>query len=219
MVGLLVGVFISAKVIVLGGFEDLEREAVRLNVERARNVLSNEVVYLDTNVSDEAAWDDTYTFIQSPYSDYIEKNLVDDTFIDLRLNLILFINSSGQIVWGKMFDLDARREVPPNQSIRDQFTGDVPLLRHDSIDSAVKGIVLLPEGPMLVASRPILTSESQGPIRGSLIMGRYLTSKEIRRLADTILLSIQVFRLDDPDIPPDLRDIQSNLLDGEAVVI
>ena len=30
LVGLLVGVFISAKVIVLGGFEDLEREAVRL---------------------------------------------------------------------------------------------------------------------------------------------------------------------------------------------
>jgi sensor domain CHASE-containing protein len=43
LVGLLVGVFISAKVIVLGGFEDLEREVVRLNVERARNVLSNEL--------------------------------------------------------------------------------------------------------------------------------------------------------------------------------
>jgi PAS domain S-box-containing protein len=219
LVGLLVGVFISAKVIVLGGFEDLEREAVRLNVARARNVLSNELDYLHDTVSDEAAWDDTYAFVQSPYNDYIEKNLVDDTFIDLRLNLMLFINSSGQIVWGKMFDLDAQRDIPINQSIRDQFTGDVPLLRHDSIDSTVKGIVLLPEGPMLVVSRPILTSENQGPIRGSLIMGRYLGSKEIRRLADTTLLSIQVFQLDDPDIPPDFRDVQSNLLDGEAVVV
>src|SRR5918992_2479792 len=215
LVGLLVGVFISAKVIVLGGFEDLEREVVRLNVERARNALFNELDYLDDNVSDEAAWDDTYAFIQSPSTDYIEKNLVDGTFIDLRLNLILFINSSGQIVWGRMFNLDAQREIPINQSIRDQFTGDVPLLRYDSVDSAVKGIVLLPEGPMLVASRPILTSESQGPIRGSLIMGRYLGSKEIRRLADTTLLSIQVFRVDDPDIQPDFSDVQSNLLDGE----
>ena len=219
LVGLLVGVFISAKVIVLGGFEDLEREVVRLNVDRARNVLSNELDYLDTNVRDEAAWDDTYAFIQSPYNDYIEKNLVDDTFIDLRLNLMLFIDSSGRIVFGKMFDLDAQREIPINQSIRDQFTRDVPLLRHDSIDSAVKGIVLLPEGPMLVVSRPILTSENQGPIRGSLIMGRYLGSKEIRRLADTTLLSTQVFQVDDPDIPPDFRDAQSNLLDGEAVVV
>jgi sensor domain CHASE-containing protein len=119
LVGLLVGVFISAKVIVLGGFEDLEKEVVRLNVERARNILSNELDYLDTNVYDEAAWDDTYAFIQSPYSDYIEKNLVDDTFIDLRLNLMLFINSSGQIVWGKMFDLDAQRGITINQSILD----------------------------------------------------------------------------------------------------
>jgi PAS domain S-box-containing protein len=219
LVGLLVGVFISAKVIVLGGFEDLEREAVQLNVERARNILFNELGYLDDTVSDEAAWDDTYAFIQSPSTDYIEKNLVDDTFIDLRLNLILFMNSSGQIVWGKMFNLDARREIPINQSIWGQFTGDVPLLRHDNINSAVKGIALLPEGPMLVASRPILTSESQGPIRGSLIMGRYLTSEEIRRLADATRLSIQVFRLDHPEIPPDFRDVQSNLLDGEAVVI
>src|ERR687891_1102431 len=69
LVGLLVGVFISAKVIVLGGFEDLEREAVRLNVARARNVLSNELDYLHDTVSDEAAWDDTYAFVQSPYSD------------------------------------------------------------------------------------------------------------------------------------------------------
>src|SRR5918992_2527951 len=135
LVGLLVGVFISAKLIVLGGFEDPEREVVHLNVEQVLNVLSNELDHLDANVYDEAAWDDTYAFIQSPYNDYIEKNLVDETFNDLRLNLMLFINSSGQVVWGKMFDLDAQRKIPINQSIRDQFTGDVSSLRHDSIDS------------------------------------------------------------------------------------
>ena len=165
LVGLLVGVFISAKVIVLGGFEDLEKEAVRLNVERARNILFNELGYLDDTVSDEAAWDDTYAFIQSPSTDYIEKNLVDDTFIDLRLNLILFINSSGQIVWGKMFNLDARREIPINQSIWGQFTGDVPSLRHDSIGSTVKGIVLLPEGPMLVCRDPFSPAKTRGRFR------------------------------------------------------
>jgi sensor domain CHASE-containing protein len=186
LAGLLVGVFISAKVIVLGGFEDLEKEAVRLNVARAHNVLFNELDYLDDTVSDEAAWDDTYAFIQSSSTDYIGKNLVDANFIDLRLNLILFINSSGQIVWGKMFDLDAQREIPIGQSIRDRFTGDIPLLRHDSVDSAVKGIVLLPEGPMLVASRPILTSENQGPIRGSLISRWREIRNEARELWRTI---------------------------------
>ena len=89
----------------------------------------------------------------------------------------------------------------------------------ENIDSAVKGIVLLPEGPMLVASRPILTSEDQGPIRGSLIMGRYLGSEEIQRLAETTLLTLQVFQLDDPHLPAEFLDVRSNLLSGEAVVV
>jgi hypothetical protein len=36
------------------------------------------------------------------------------------------------------------------------------------------GMFLLPEGPLIVTARPILTSEGKGPSHGVLIMGRYL---------------------------------------------
>ncbi|MHB8992235.1 MAG: PAS domain-containing protein [Chloroflexota bacterium] len=45
-------------------------------------------------------------------------------------------------------------------------------------------------GPMAIASQPIVTSEGQGPIRGTFIVGRYLGSAEIRRLAERTRTSL-----------------------------
>ncbi|WP_329609980.1 putative bifunctional diguanylate cyclase/phosphodiesterase [Microaerobacter geothermalis] len=58
--------------------------------------------------------------------------------------------------------------------------------------SEIKGIVLLPEGPILVASKPVLTSRYEGPIRGTLIMARNLDEDEIRYLSQQTEMEKQV---------------------------
>jgi len=50
-------------------------------------------------------------------------------------------------------------------------------------NKSLSGILALPKGLMLIASQPILTSEGKGPIKGMLLMGRYLTDLEIKRLS------------------------------------
>ena len=205
VVGLIVILYATSRIILLGSFAKLEERHTRQNVERALSALADEVSSLDTMVFDWAAWDDTYVFIKDANEDYIRSNLVDETFTSPRLNLMLFINSSGQTVFGKGFDLYNEEEIPVPQSLREHLTGDALLLRHPDTESSVTGIVLLPEGPMLVASRPILTSEKEGPIRGTLIMGRYLDSAEIERLAEMTLLSLTLRRFDDPQMPPDFQ--------------
>jgi len=52
---------------------------------------------------------------------------------------------------------------------------------------------------MLVSSRPIITSQYQGPIRGALIMGRYLGREEIARLGELTHLPLQILSTNDPD--------------------
>jgi signal transduction histidine kinase len=54
--------------------------------------------------------------------------------------------------------------------------------------------VSLPSAPMLISSRPILTSEEQGPARGALIFGRYLGAREIGQLAAITYLSLKIER-------------------------
>lgn len=107
--------------ILLKSFVELEEQETRKGVTRTMNAVANELTDLDGKVSDWAFWDDTYLFIQDLNQNYVDLNLADSTFTNLRLNLIAFVNSSGQIVYGKTFDLANRTEMPLPQSMYEQF--------------------------------------------------------------------------------------------------
>ena len=64
---------------------------------------------------------------------------------------------------------------------------------------------------MLVASRPILQSNSEGPIRGTLIMGRLLDETEVNRLAATIHLTLNIYRADAPTTSADVQQAWQEL--------
>ena len=59
----------------------------------------------------------------------------------------------------------------------------------------VTGLVTLPEGPLLVASRPILDSDGRGPSHGRLIFARYLDDPLLKELADETHLDLLAFPL------------------------
>jgi len=211
VVSLLLVLYAASRTILLDGFAELEEQHTRQNVERARSALLDELSVLDTMVFDWAAWDDTYTFIKDANEEYIESNLVDETFTSPRLNFMLFINSAGQTVFSKGFDLYNEEEMPVPESLQKHLADDALILRHPDTESSLTGIVLLPEGPMLVASRPILTSEEEGSVRGTLIMGHYLDSAEIERLAEITHLSLTLRRFDDAQMSPDFQAARSSL--------
>ena len=210
--------FLASQTLLLDSFNKLEEQNTRQNVERTLGTLSNEFASLEALAGDWAAWDDTYAFTEDVNTDYIESNLVDGTFTGLRLNLILFINSSGRTVFGKAFDLHNEEEIPVPQSLQEHLSANDLLLHHPDTESSVAGIILLPEGPLLVASRPILTSEDEGPIRGALIMGRYLDAAEIERLAETTHLPLIMHRLTDPQIPPDFQEARLSLSEETPIL-
>jgi sensor domain CHASE-containing protein len=218
IVSLIVILYTTSRIILLGSFAALEEQNTSRNVEQALNALSKELSLLSATNGDWAAWDDTYIFIEDANEDYIRSNLVDGTFTTLRLNLMLFIHSSGRIVFGKAFDLQNEEEIPVPQSFQEHLSSNDLLLRHPSVESSVKGIILLSEDPMLISSRPILTSEDEGPIRGSLIIGRYLDSTEIERLAETINLSLTMCRFEDQDMPLDFQEVRSSLEEAPILV-
>ena len=104
---LIILLFFISRDVLLDSFIELEERNTRQNVARALNSLSSELSYLDATVADWAAWDDTYAFIEDANNEYIKSNLPDETFIGLRLNLVMFIDSSGHTVFSKAIDLDA----------------------------------------------------------------------------------------------------------------
>jgi len=199
--------YFFAKIVLLGNLVKLEEDYVRRDVQRALSALNNDLSDLSRFAWDWAAWDDTCSFIDAPDNDYIRSNLVDSTFTGNHISLMLFLNNSGRLVYGKCYDLNGNREVPIPQSLLKQLVPGNLLLRHPTTSSIVKGILVLPQGPLLVVSHPVLTSSSQGPVRGSLIVGRFLDSHVIDQLAGTTRLSLALKRIGDSSIPSALQSL------------
>lgn len=217
LAGLFIALYLALSKVLLAGFAQVEDQTARRNAQRALEAFNREVINLETTTGDWAAWTETYNFVQGRNPQYIEDNLLDVTFSNLQLNLMLFVDASGQIVYGKAFDLQNNLEVPLSQSLLNQFAADHLLLQHTHLHSVISGFILLPENPMLVGSRPIVTNDYQGPIQGTLIMGRYLNNNVVEQLANVTRFSLRVHRLDDPQqaaaLPPNL------LSQPDAIVI
>jgi sensor domain CHASE-containing protein len=192
LIGLIALLHVITSTILLNSFARLEEQDARRNVDRVQSVLSDSLQTLNGTLGDWSGWDDTYAFVEDGNEAYIKSNFVDSTFTNLQVNLMLFIRPSGEIVYGKAVDLETGQEAPVPQGIQAHLTADSLLLHHPDTASSITGIILLPKGPMLVASRPIVTSNDEGPIRGTMIMGRYLDAAEVESLGQMTHLSLAV---------------------------
>jgi PAS domain S-box-containing protein len=219
VIGMSAFVYGLSQIILQRSFINLERQHVNKGVQQVLNALSQELLSLENNAADWASWDDSYTFIEDKNEGYIKANLVDGSFINLRLNLMLFVNTSGQIAFGKAFDLENKQEIPLPQSLQSYLSADSLLFKHAETGNGVSGLILLPEGPMLMASEPILPNTEKGPAHGRLIMGRYLDSREIKRLSELTQLSLAVHQFNAPDMPADFSSAYLSLSGGAPVFV
>lgn len=217
--GLIAILYLFFSTNLLQQISQLEHHEVEEETGRAVNVLLNELEDLDTRAEDWAPWDETYQFIEDGNPEYISNNLSDAVFANLRVNLMLFVHTSGRVVYAKAFDLEAGQEVPVSDALL-ALARDEAITRHTDTRMGRTGIVLVPEGPLLFSSWPIVTSLYEGPIRGTLVMGRYLTPGEVQRLSDLLGVSLSVYRLDQPgQLPGDVQLARSALLDGSSLLV
>lgn len=219
LVGLIVVLYTTSSTILLSSFAELEEQDTRHNIERAQGALYNELNNLNFKVADWAKWDDTYRFIEDANAAFVKSNLTDTALSDLRLNLMLFIHSTGRMVFGKGFDLNNMKATPIPESLKEHISARSILLQHPDTQSSRTGIILLPEGTLLIVSQPILTSEGKGPIRGTIIFGRYLDDNEIKHLANVTHLSLTVHRFNEIKMPSDFQTARSSLSEKVPILV
>lgn len=179
---------LSQKAILQNHLTALEKKEVTRNVERAQNAIEKEHRSLEVVGADWATWDDAYQFIADHNQAFINANLLDSAFSTKRINLMMFLDTGGQTVYAKGFDLKNNHDAPLPESLV-QFLKDNPqLLRGDDNLNTISGIINLPETPVLISSSPILPSNQAGQVRGTLIVGRYLDAGVLANLQDTTQL-------------------------------
>ena len=164
---------------------------------------------MDQTTKDWAQWDDAYSFVAGNNPGFVTNNLPPNIFTRLHLNLILFVDNNGKIVYGKAYNLETNQytNLPQNLS---NFTKESPLLQHNNLEG-MNGILNLPEGPIIITTRPIVSSHEQGPVKGTLIMGRYITPNELNSLINTPNSTLSVSGYNDPYKPSDFSKILPSL--------
>ena len=204
----------AASVVLLRGFSRLEEQIMSQNVQRVLEALDNDLDILDRLAIDWGHWDDTYTFALDRNPAYLTANYPEggDTPLYLRLNLMMILDASGQILFAQRVDLDTREVVSVSDDFLAQLRPYMPHLSHSQLDSRLSGIVPMREGPLLVASRPILTSSYEGPSRGAMVLGRFLNNSEVERLEQlTNLADIAVEWFATPHPSEDIQAVRRRL--------
>ena len=216
LMGLCAAIYVIARNTVLARFVQLEDKEMRQDVDRVSHTLANEYDLLTTITRDDSQWDEAHQFVSHPTPQWGDINFPDSTLLALRLNLIAYMNRSDQPVHAREFDLDSKEQTAAESELIEQL---VPLSRmaREGQDKGVGGIVVLPDGPMLVSAWPVLSSTGKGPVAGALLMGRRLDPAELKRLAWASSLHFNIFALRG-HLPKDVVQAQAGLAKSEAVV-
>ena len=105
LAGLILILAVVSAVIWFDSAAQLEQRDLQQTMSRITAALSGDLAELDRFVGDWAGWDDTYAFIADHNSAYIDSNLTVETFIRSKISSILFVDLTGQIIYGKTLDL------------------------------------------------------------------------------------------------------------------
>lgn len=208
-------------VIFRSSFLNLENENLDVNVRRATYAMSFTTSQLIANTQDWADWDDTYNFSQigNPAygnQNFVDNNLTDQIFENKGLNLVMVVDSSGNVVYGKAYNLTTHSDIPIPQELYAYITsGKLP--QYKSTQSGSSGIILMSDVPLLMSAQPILTGAFQGPSAGTLICGIFMDSSFVSQLSKATQTSINIWQENSTEISPDFQRAKIMLSSAGAV--
>lgn len=204
--------YVISTQILLSSYESIERIGVIQDVRRANDAIDNFAREQTVKLRDWAQWDDAYYFGLEQNQEFIDSTIVDTALANLDINLMLFTDTTGNVIAAKTIDLMTGEAVPEGE-IAMAVSAERMLATHPNLESSTEGMLLLPQGPIIVASRPLSRTDGTGPSSGSLIFGRMLDDAKVEELSAITHLAIDIFPYDATDLPEDVREAREHITD------
>jgi PAS domain S-box-containing protein len=206
---IIIGIILFSSLIIMTSYEKLESDRVKQDITLVQHNINNDLSSLQAHSMETGAWDDAYAFVLGKNPDFIEKNFGMDVFVRQDLNIIVFTNTRGDILSAQGYNKNTKKMVPVNQSVLyDIAPADSPL-RNLTIEGSALGFLNTPEGPIYIASFPILHSDFSGPAVGTVIVGKRIYKNDLDRLTSNIIPFIAINSLDSPLVSPEDRALVS----------
>ncbi|MCA0351168.1 MAG: STAS domain-containing protein [Chloroflexi bacterium] len=193
-----------------------EQQEMQDHLERVRRAIDSELSQIDALVLSMATWDESYDFINQRTPTYIEENTNDEVFELYNVQAMLYTDQNGTIVFAKTYDPQQGKPVAVPFEFFDINNFYPQLLNHPQLDQGKTSVVRAGTKLWLLAARPILTSDAQGPSRGTLIYGRMVDQAVVDRINYQTLLPVELsdYRL----LAPTRQQIVSELANEQRLV-
>jgi serine phosphatase RsbU (regulator of sigma subunit)/sensor domain CHASE-containing protein len=220
LVGLIGVVYLVSANIFMESIRKAEENEAQQTLKGVQNLLSQSQESFSDRYGDWSAWDDTYKFIQDKNPEYIKTNLVPKQLTLLKSNYMIFVNAAKDVVYSTGYDEKQKVMLPIPKDLSDRISKkDDLLLKRPDLTTKYTGIMMLPTGPIWITSQPIITSDITGPVRGSLIVGRKISTETIEQLSRLARLPLKLYNFNNLDLPPEIQQIRTSVSPKQNIVV
>jgi len=206
--------------IVRPAFVEIERAQAMEDGMRARAAIEGELRQLEQKLGDWADWDDAYAFAETVDPQFVQSNLGDWSVLEAstQINLVVILDREGRRLYSDGFDSDLGGEVLPAL-----FDGDPPPIWRELAsgldgDEGRGGLLATEHGLLMLAARPIRTTQGLGPARGLIIFGRYLDAPLRRLLVEQTQVGWALYSAEDARLTAGELALWSSLPQDSAVL-
>jgi signal transduction histidine kinase len=133
-----------------------------------------------------------------------------------ELDLLYLCAPDGRVVWGEVHDWRTGRALGLRDLPRERLSSNHAYLVDENVPRSfeagsqrgfISGLIQTEHGPMLLSARPVLPSDGTGGVRGTLILGRFLSAALVEELGQRNSVDLAVWPVDSGDMPPAERAI------------
>ena len=174
-------IFVAIRIL-LPSFAEVEQQESQTAMRRVNNALNLRLGGLEVSAKDWGDWSETYAFVQDRSEAFITSNVTPASLKQIDVSAILIVNLDGEVVLSKGFDLISHEPLDLDLLARKALPADFPWRENLRAARPVRGLLQTNRGALMIAAAPVLDGNEGGPARGMVILGRLLSSDEIRQI-------------------------------------
>lgn len=161
---------------------ETEKKLLESGMTVLKASISSYTKSLKVLTKDWALWDETYEFITNTNDDYINSNINEETLYNAGINMIVFFDTNGNVIYKKTLSLERNQidVIIPAELFKTNKVNTV-YKEIEKVINTKKGIsqtITTDQGLLLYSIYPILPSTGEGEVRGALFIGRYFSGAD-----------------------------------------
>lgn len=217
IVGLIFSFTVEAiilQAVYLNSFTQQEQGNSVKDIQRAEGIIDDQINNIKIKIADWAVWDDSYNFVLKPNQEFVDSNLGSNSLTAINISYMIFISSQSGVVNATGADLNTGEKVQVPEELIDYAIQEKSLTTFKNEKDIKYGIIEVNDHNIGFASAPIVKSNGEGPIAGTIIFARLLDDNFFKQISILNQSTLSFYDYDGPSLPRDIIDIKTKMPNG-----